>query len=186
MGTSVSQRSPDTPPWEAAREAYEDPDIPLEAALRHIWRACDSDGQILTDFLSAPAIAELGNIAVRSASVAEALHDATRFIVKERASSLATDIAKRAVAQCAGQPNALARYAQSLFSEATNYLVSRDINGFITPNQRLTTVQDTVRFKSDLMLTSDAIVKQVAFPTTFDSPTWASYVRDVVTRLKRR
>ena len=186
MGTSVSQRSPDTPPWNAAREAYEDPDIPMDAALRNIWRACDSDGQTLSEFLSAPAVAELGNIAARASSASEVLHEAARLIVREKASSLATDIAKRALAHCAGQPEAAALYARSLFAEATNYLASRDISGFVGPNTHLATVQDSVRFKSELMRTSEAVVRQVTLPNTFDARSWAGYVRDVVASLKRR
>src|SRR5262245_57650160 len=141
MGTSVNQGSPATPNWTIAQQAYRDPAIPEERALQEIWRAAlnQPHGDLAAQ-LRNPAFARMAALVADWPTAADASREAARFVREERLSSLAGDLARRAATQTAGDPAASARFVQRLFAEATNYLVSRDLPGFITHRERLTSV----------------------------------------------
>src|SRR5947207_5805508 len=100
MGTSVSQASPSTTNWLAVALAYVHDAIPVDRLVQELWRAAQSEPAAdWGALLSEPIIAACKDIAVRSENPARAGSLAAREIVRRHASSLAADIAQRAVVQ---------------------------------------------------------------------------------------
>lgn len=190
MGTSVSQRSPSTPNWDAALIAYETDIIPLDRAVQEIWRAATNqpEGNLGVD-LGSPIVAECLRIAERANSRGQAVQEARRAIALSGQTSLAADIAQRAVSQTFARPHdRTAAFAASLFAEAGNYLVSRDLPGYIGPEGRAKTVSQAIGLKSVIQERIVAVVNQTPRPSGLSSSStlWRTFVNDVVTRLTGR
>jgi ABC-type uncharacterized transport system auxiliary subunit len=82
-------------------------------------------------------------------SPSEALRAASEEIARRRWSSLGTEIAKRALVQSFAQDDRSSAFIRSLLSEATAYLVSRDLPSFVGEGgQHLATITDAARFKA--------------------------------------
>lgn len=187
MGTSVNQRSPDTTPWKFVQQAYDDPNVPLDRALNLIWRAADLEQETrLTNLLGQPIIGSVAAVVGSAQSPSQAARDAVRLIVTNKASSLAADIARRAVVQSVGQEDAPQAFARRLFAEATNYLVARDLPGHVSKSGRAQNVADSLAFKQRIMDTAMAVVDRVPSPRALDAQGWSSYVTAVVSALKKR
>jgi len=187
MGTSVNQRSPDTPNWDIVQRAYDNPDFPTGLALREVWRAAgnQSDGNLIAQ-LSDPIIGDIASVAIEARSPADASRIVDDFVSDNRIASLATSIATRAAIQCAGQGNAQSLFVERLFAEATNYLVSRDLPGHITPGSRLQNISQARIFKQELMKTTADTVQGTRLPQTLQGNDWQSLVVTVVGALLRR
>lgn len=187
MGTSVNQRSPDNDNWRLVQDVYRDPNIETDEALRSIWRAASNNNETnLTSLLSDPAIGSLASLAASAASPAEAFQTTTQYISDSKVSSLASDIAKRAVLQSAGKENASSLFYERLFAEATNYLVSRDLPGYVGPGSKFQTVADARQFTRDITEAAATAVRSTPAPATILGDDWRSYVQTVVTTLRRR
>jgi hypothetical protein len=163
-----------------------------ERVLQDIWRAAGNqpDGDLAT-LLAQPIIGDLAGIASSSSSPQEASREALRAVARSRQASLAADIARRAVAQAAsstGAPDteAAGRYVERVFAEATNYLMSRDLPGYVRTDTRLQTVADSLAFKENLMTETARAVQRVGLPQSFGPSEWSAFVRAVVAELERR
>lgn len=190
MGTSVNQRSPSTPNWEAAFIAYETDILPVDRAVQEIWRAATNqpEGNLGVD-LGAPIVAECLRIAERANSREQAVQEARRTVALSGQTSLAADIAQRAVTQSFAKPqDRTAAFAESLFAEAGNYLVSRDLPGYVGPEGRTKTVSEAIRFKNTIRERTAAVVNEVPRPTGLSSNAslWRTFVNDVMDRLTGR
>lgn len=190
MGTSVSQRSPSTPNWDAALTAYETDVIPLNRAVQEIWRAATNqpEGNLGID-LGIPIVAECLRIAESANSREQAVKEARRAIALSGQTSLAADIAQRAVTQTFARPqDRTTAFASSLFAEAGNYLVSRDLPGYIGPEGRAKTIGQALRLKGAIQERIVAVVNETPRPTGLSSSStlWRTFVNDVVTRLTGR
>jgi hypothetical protein len=73
-----------------------------------------------------------------------------------------------------------------LFSEASNYLVSRDLPGFVGSNGRAQTVGQAVELKAAVRSRVEAVVEEVPRPPTGAGQEWSAYVSAVVQRLAGR
>lgn len=189
MGTSVNQRSPDTPSWRIVQRTYEDSSIPLERALQEIWRAATHQQESdLGRQLSQPVILELADVSARADSPAEASRLANEVIATSKAASLGADLARRAAIQAAGRPDAGQLFVERLFAEATGYLVSRDLAGHISEGKRLPTVSAAREFRAQLT----SIASKTASSLSVDgsplasSEIWAGYVSTVLNAIKQR
>lgn len=187
MGTSVNQRSPSTPNWNAALLAYETDVIPIERAVQEIWRAATNqpEGNLGVD-LGTPVIAECLRIAERSTSREQAVLEARRAIALSGQTSLAADIAQRAVVQTFAKPqDRTSAFTESLFAEAGNYLVSRDLPGHIGPKGRANTISQAIGLKNAVQERIAAVVSETPRPTGLSSSSalWRTFVNNVVTRL---
>ena len=187
MGTSVNQRSPDTTNWKLVQQAYENPDFPIERALREVWQAASNQEQgDLIAQLAEPTIGSLVSVAARSISPADASRAVGDYIADNLGASLAADIATRAVIQSAGRPDAQSFFVQRLFAEATDYLVSRDLPGHISPGSRLGSISAARAFKQDMMRTTASTVQQTPLPSSFEDSQWTTFVNTVVGAIRRR
>jgi hypothetical protein len=187
MGTSISQRSPDTPNWKLAQDVYTDPDMPIDAALREIWRAASNENETnLMSHLARPEIAFFADLVTRATSPAEAFDQASVHISDRKVASVASDIAKRAVIQSAGTDNPRDFFFQRLFAEATNYLVSRDLPGYVKIDGKFGSISDARRFTQEMMNTAMDAVRRTPSPASLQGEDWDLYVRSVVSTIRRR
>lgn len=187
MGTSVNQPSPPTDNWRLVQDIYTDPTIGVDAALGQIWRAASNPQEMnLASLLADPVIGSFASLAERAVSPAQAYQDAARYVSDNKVASLASDIATRAVVQSAGRPDAQAVYRERLFAEATNYLVSRDLPGYVSPGSKLANVADARRFTQDITSAAAAAVRNTPPPATMEGTAWPSYVATVIRSMRGR
>lgn len=187
MGTSLSQGSPGTTNWNAVAATYRSEAVPVDRVVQEVWRAAQSE--IETDWqalLGAPIIATCLDIAVRSETPSQALTVASREIARARESSLATEVAKRAIVQSfAGEDRPL-RFVQALFAEASNYLVSRDLPAYVGSAGRNRTIEDAIHFKD---LVRQRVMDVVGTDVPPGDPTiqrWPEFVMTTARRLAGR
>jgi hypothetical protein len=187
MGTSTSQRSPSTPNWHAVATAYTSSTIPVPRVVQELWRAATNQptGDLASD-LGTPIVAQCLTIALGAASREEALYSASREVARSGQASLAADIAQRAMAQSfrSGEDRT-STFVQSLFAEAGNYLVSRDLPGYVGVGERLHTISDAIAFKNEVRQQIIETVRSVPTPAGIVSQpsVWTDYVARVVSRL---
>jgi len=189
MGTSVSHRSPPTSNWKSVAAAYTSSRIPIDRAIKEIWRAATNQpsGDLAKD-LSKPIISKCLNIALSATTAQRAFQESSKHIALSGQSSLAADIAQRAVVKSSGaRIDRTAAFVQSLFSEAADYLVSRDISGFIGIGDRLNSVTDSIIFKDKVRTRVAQIVRGIPRPSRLqdDPVNWKKYVETVISVLKK-
>jgi hypothetical protein len=111
-----------------------------------------------------------------------------RTVVKSDHVSLAADIAQRAAIRSAGDTdNRAMSFAKALFAEASNYLVSRDLPGYIGPAGRARNISEAVQLKGAVRQEVEGIVSRGPQPpTSGDSSAWSAYVKVVVEQLRSR
>jgi len=185
MGTSTNQGSPRTPNWRAAQLAYESRDIPLDRALQEIWRAATNQEEGNIAFgLSSPIVARCLEIVSSEGSRDAALAKASSAIALSGEASLASTIAERAVALSFARGDRVTSFLASLFAEATNYLVSRDLPGFVGAGGRAENVSQALAFKSSLRQRAAEVVAGVRGPEPHGSRQWKTYVDRVIAQLR--
>ena len=183
MGTSISQRSPRTTNWRAVETGYTKEEIPIERLAQEIWRAANNqkEGNIFQD-LAAPIIAECLRIVREVQNRDTAVQQIRRTIALSGQTSLATEIAQRAAIQTyQSAENRTEAFTKSLFSEAGNYLVSRDISGFIGSG-RINNVSEAIILKDSIKEQIAQKVGELSYPSgnLTDADVWRNYVGNVV------
>lgn len=187
MGTSVNQRSPDTDNWRVVQDIYIDPALKAADALKILWRAASNTNEPnLYGLLSRPEIAGLAELLDRDYGPAEAASATRAELATTKVSSLATDIAARAIVQCAGKEAAKALYVERLFAEATSYLVARDLPGYVGRSEKLPTVVSAKEFIAEMRELAADAARETVFPEELNRQNWPNYVRSVVTNIRRR
>jgi hypothetical protein len=187
MGTSVSQRSPQTPNWQAVGVAYESPAIPVERITQELWRASISQpiGD-MRELLSAPLIAACANTVVHAGSAREAVGALRRQASLSGQATIGVDLAQRAAATCYQETGPrLQSFVERLFYETTNYLVSRDLPGHIGEKSRLRNVSTAANMKAEICNRVGETVRSLRCPSeVVGSPAaWRAYVDTVVKQL---
>jgi hypothetical protein len=113
-------------------------------------------------------------------SPSEALRAASEEIARRRWSSLGTEIAKRALVQSFAQDDRSSAFIRSLLSEATAYLVSRDLPSFVGEGtEHLATITDAARFKA---LVIDSVQRRLE-PDLGRYETWERLLRANIRKL---
>jgi hypothetical protein len=184
MGTSVNQSSAPSANWSAVQAGYRTT-VPVGRVVQEIWRAATNQHEgDLVALLRQPIIAKIGQLARQRKPPQEVAADAARAITKSKTASLATDIARRAAVQAALSPNPAETYGQRLFAEAANYLIARDLPGFVGGDHRNKSVPDAITFKDALLQNTVSKVK-AAGPADFSSTKrWDRYITTVIESLK--
>jgi hypothetical protein len=187
VGTSVSQPSPDTLNWRAAQATYENSAIPVERVVQEIWRAASGrEEETLRAMLSEPIVFHLRDIALSAKSPVEAASRASQAIAESKQTSLVADIASRAAIQAASVSDRALAYSQRVFVEASNYLISRDLPGFVGIGSRNSTVADSVQFKASVLRATSEAVRQVGVPTASTAKAWQKHTAAVLNKLRGR
>lgn len=185
MGTSVSQRSPKTTNWGVVDVGYSTEQMPIERLATELWRAATNQGPTdLAVGLASSVVSECLYVALQASSREEAAISTGRAVALSGQASLAADIAQRAAVRSVGMEGDRAmNFARALFSEAGNYLVSRDLPGFIGPAGRAKTVSEAIRLKGEIRAQIDSVVAQGPLPPRGEGAMWREYVNQVVSRL---
>lgn len=186
MGTSVNQRSAGTTNWAVAQAGYRSA-IPVERVVQEIWRAATNQPSgDLARLLGEPIVAQVGRIAAEGGTPAHVASLVSREIARSKQASLAAEIAQRAAVQCVTSDNRVQAFGERLFAEACNYLLSRDLPGYVGGKYRNRTVEDALLFKSSVLKTTTDTVNATGSPDLSSSASWRGYVERVVSRLKRQ
>ncbi len=192
MGTSVSQRSPRSGRtgvnWSAVSVAYRSDNIPIERVVKEVWRAAQSDAESSwANLLQASAVLGCRDISIESGSAQEAMSAAVQMIARDGSSSIAADIAKRAIVQSFGSESREIGFAESLFAEATNYLVSRDLAGLVGTSDRTGSVTSASEFKRQIVQSVrdqvNTLVQGGVAPARQDMAAWRGFVRETIESL---
>lgn len=187
MGTSVSQSSPSTPNWQAAQATYYSPEIHIERTVKELWRAADSEAdENLAKDLQAPIVAECLRITLTSSTRTEAVRNVARMVASSNESSLAAEIARRAAARSfSGAGSSAAAFARAIFSDAGDYLVSRDLPGFVGISEKIPKVSDLMDLKKDIRDRIAEVVEGVDMPEEANIVEgWSDYADRVIASLK--
>lgn len=187
MGTSTNQRSPRTPNWKAVEAAYTHPGTTAQRTSQEIWRAAANEpDRGLISTLSSPIIAQCLDVVQNSRSATDAAQKVRRLLVLSGQASLAGEIAQRAsiiAHETAG--NRTNAFVRSLFSEASNYLVSRDLPGFVGLTDKVRTVNNAISLKASIIQEVSSNVDSVPKPSgKLSNPKiWQKFVNSVVDHL---
>ena len=175
MGTSVNHSSPRTTGWTAVAAGYTHKHIPPERIATEVWRAAQSEIGFV-DTLSSPVMFSCYN-AVRDAPTMDAAMGALdNAIRKSGNNSVVVEFAKRAVPLAFDKAVAHISWRANLFSQLTDYFVSRDAPGYVGPNGRFANVTELADFKKTLRQHVGAAVRTIAVdPTT--PKQWQDFVR---------
>jgi hypothetical protein len=185
VGTSVNQRSAPSTNWAAAQAGYRS-EVSVERVVQEIWRAATNQREgDLSRLLAQPIVARLGQIALEGKKPADVGLAASREIARSKAASLAADIAQRAAVQCLTSENRAQAYGERLFAEACNYLLSRDLPGYVGGRNRNQTVGDLIAFKASVLRSTAQVVNALGSPDFSSEKNWRGYVDNVIDRLKR-
>jgi hypothetical protein len=190
MGTSISHRSPPTPGWNAVGASYSTEAIGADRIVQEIWRAASSQavGNLPAD-LSNPLVSKFAEIATASGDRTKALQEAQHLVAAAGTTSLALDIAHRALTQSfSTSGDRTQSFAQALFAQAVNYLVSRDLPGFVGAAGRAHNVTEAIALKNMLTDHTAKLVRTIPISasTLRDASSWRAYVEAVVDRLAGR
>jgi len=182
MGTSMNQRSPRTTNWRAVETAYQTPDITVQRTVQEIWRASANDDKGLANNLGTPIIAQCIDVVRNAQSANDAVQQVNRLIAISGQASLAADIAQRAAVLSFGEDDKTRSFVRSVFAEASNYLISRDIPGYVGVGGKLNTVQDATSLKISIMREVASKVDSVPFSSrNISKPkTWNAFVNNIV------
>lgn len=186
MGTSVTHRSPRTLSWNSVQVGYENSLVPEARILRDVWRAALVETHASwSSLLGTDVIANCLAVVTTSDGPADAFVRASAAIAASGASSLAAEVAKRAVAGSFGADDRAREFTARVFAGATDYLVSRDLAGHVGRGDRLGTVREATAFKERLKLQAATTAREIAGhePRAHD---WAETVARVARALADR
>jgi hypothetical protein len=187
MGTSISHRSPSTPNWSAVAAAYTSPEISINRVVEEVWRAAiNQPTGNLADDLANPIISKCLQIASEASTPQVASKQILTIITQSGQASLAIDIAQRATVYSAkSQYDRVEAFVASLFSQAADYLVSRDLPGYVGIGERLKNITDTINFKDNVRKEVENIVRGIPRPEGMhkDPAIWKIFVEKVISSL---
>lgn len=190
MGTSSSHRSPSTANWNAVAAGYMHESIPVERLTQELWRAATNQplGD-LTEDLSAPIISACLQIALDSDEPTAAVMEARNAIAHSGEVTIATDFAQRAIVQSlrADEERTLA-FVQALISEASNYLVSRDLSGYLGLGQRINNISDSIDLKISIQESMKKLVGKIPIPKDLvkTPDNWKIFINRVINEIAGR
>lgn len=188
MGTSVSQRSPDTLNWTIVSSVYDSDSMPVERVAHEVWRAaCNQPEGNLADDLKTPFVRTCFQVARNAPTVQEAISSVRRAAVAMQEASLATSIAQRAVTAAVLNNKDRSRdFVTTLFYEASNYLVSRDLPGHLGRSERTKNVAQLTKFKEQICSVASSATRTIEISKDVSSTarSWNNLVNGIVGRLQ--
>lgn len=183
MGTSVSQASPRNTNWSPVHVGYKNEFVPEERIISEIWRASENQDIPISESISSEAIYECYSAVSNSQNFQEAMQKYNNYIADTKSNSIVAEFAKRAIPAAFQSGKPAENWAARLFSEVTNYVMSRDASGFVGGNNRNKTVSEMIDFKKNITSKVSEIVG--AQSRNIKSQTeWSSFVSESIDRLK--
>ena len=157
MGTSVNQRSPNTGGWRSVAACYTNETTSTDRTALEIWRAAATQDDSIGDQLGSELVRKCAEAAAKNLSQQQAIAELER-VSSTADNNLIGEFAKRAVLVKAAGGYREESFTTVLFRQITDYLVSRDISGYLGAQYRCKTVEDLRAFKANI---ADAVAAKV-------------------------
>jgi hypothetical protein len=183
MGTSVSQRSPNTGGWRAVSACYTSERIPVDRAAVEIWRAASKQDNSLIEQLGSQTVAAFVDAASRRPtpeSAARTIEDISR----SKQNTIVGEFAKRMLMVTANGGTPTDTPAAALFRQLTDYYVSRDIPGFVGPDFRCKTTSELRQFKKQIGDAVSAKVNAIERQQKLSASSWIKKYQVVLEKLQ--
>lgn len=185
MGTSISQSSPRNTNWSPVHAGYRSKDIPEERIVREIWRAFDNEVVPISTTLKEEVFYDCYNTIKGADNAEQAVQSFDSVLMEKKHNSMVAEFSKRALALSFFSGDPVANWKTALFVQVTDYVISRDISGFVGDKYRNKTIGDVIRFKDSIALSIDSIVRtdQLEINSKRD---WNSFVERTIKKLKTK
>lgn len=184
MGTSTSHASPETLGWKAVHAGYVSSSVPIDRVAQEIWRASLSQPDSITRYLLDTSVFLCYQAVKESESQSEALKAITDALSRTKSNSIITELARRAAVESFLSTSPSQSWAPSLFGQITEYLVSRDLSGFVGRQFRNQNLGDLLEFKSKLRARVKDVIARVQ-PEPYTMESWRSFVATALSLLTR-
>lgn len=183
MGTSISQPSARNTNWSPVHAGYKNKNVPDTRIIKEIWRACENEDIPMSTILKDKAIYECYSAVEQSKNFQEALQKFSESIIQNKNNSIVAEFARRAIPISFQSNKPTNNWMSCLFSEVTNYIVSRDLSGFIGSNYRNKSVKELILFKKTISnKVSEAIASEDR--SISNQKDWNSFIDKSITKLK--
>ena len=183
MGTSVSQRSPNTGGWRTVSACYTAETIPVDRAAVEIWRAALRQDDSLVQQLGSPAVTACVD-AANERPTSEAAARTIEKINLSKQNNVVGEFAKRMLLVKAGGGAREDTPTAVLFRQLTDYYVSRDIPGYVGADFRCKTVSELRQFKQQIGDAVAARVKTVERQERLSGKGWMEACQIVLQKLQ--
>lgn len=157
MGTSVNQRSPNTGGWRSVSACYTNENVSVDRTALEVWRAAGTQDETIAEQLGSEVVAHCAAAASRPMSQDKAVAEVER-LTNSKQNHLIGEFAKQALLIKAAGGHPEESFGSVLFRQITNYLVARDISGYVGSEYRCKTVQDVRGLKSNI---ADVVARKV-------------------------
>ncbi|MCX6992870.1 MAG: hypothetical protein NT011_06975 [Kiritimatiellaeota bacterium] len=176
MGTSVNHPSPKTTSWRAASLGYQCDDIPADRVAKEIWRAATTQDFSMPSAIASQTVFRCHEILKSAKSISDAIQRVTADLVETKNNSIIAEFAKRAIPAAFSTPDHAREWRARFFGQLTDYLVSRDIPGYVGENYRSKSIREATTFKTELVKKVTSTVRGIELePSDFTS--WQEFVR---------
>jgi len=184
MGTSVSSPSPSDSNWQPSFACYRNSKVPEKRIIPEIWRASENQENKLSEELKSDSIYSCYNLIQESKNPSEALNKYQKSVFKNKSNSIVAELAKRAIPPSYQEGEPSDKWKGNLFSQVTNYVISRDASGFVGANFRNENIQDLKNFKESI---SSQVKKVFENDTTKYSSKeeWDKFIDSSIEKLKK-
>ena len=187
MGTSISQASPRTESWEILRKLYVDAEIPVDRVVTELWRADRREEKSICEQLANDAILSIFNIVQESHDASKVMSEIASRAFEWDSPCLSIEIASRAAIQSALTANPREQFIANVFSEAANYIVSRDLAGLVGTGTRNHNIPQGLDFKQQLLTFTHQkaaeYINEHSYPSDLSS--WKKMVSGIVYELAK-
>jgi len=183
MGTSVSQPSPRTTNWSPVHAAYRSKDIPEQRVIKEIWRAFDNEPTPISATLKAEVFYDCYKTIGEAQDMRAAIRQFDALLLEKKHNSIIAEFSKRAIPAAFYTDDRMGSWKASLFVQVTDYIISRDISGFVGEGNRNRTIGDVIKFK-DLIAESVSIIVRSDQGMINSKRDWNTFVERIVRRLK--
>jgi len=186
VGTSKSVGSPKTLSWQTVASAYLSENQSPDRIAQLIWRASSGDASTdIAQFLGHPAPIACLKAALEYSNPAAASAAAAQIIAQQRLAGISADLSRRALVQAFASSDRIKGFVTSLFAEATNYLVARDISPLLGHSPRLAYLSHTRTLKEKIVESVRACVASQRLPETIPNhASWRRLVDGITRRLR--
>lgn len=187
MGTSISQMSAKTLGWGIVQQVYKSDSFTVERAVCEIWRAATSETSNLKEQLASPIVNAIEEIALTKGNPSEIASEVEKTITFSGNANFACELARLAAIKAAVAPLEQRRsiFREKLFAEASNYLISRDISGYVGKEFRSTTISEMITFKRLTLESTSSIVRK-SLSEMNRKNSWNDVVDEIVNNLRKR
>ncbi len=183
MGTSISHGSPRNSNWKPVLATYTDNKIPPERVISEVWRAFENDRIPISSYLKTDLIFSCFNAVKSSNTFIDALRKYNDSVLTSKHNTIIAEFAKRVIPLAFQSKNPLETWKTNLFSELTNYIISRDASGFVGEKFRNKSINDLIEFKDRINhQVTDIVGKQKI--SIANQEDWNSFIDTTIFKLK--